>query len=65
MADKADVKLAGTTTTDANAVKVNDMQTQNNGRQQLSHQTGNSDVNIVSSYEVCFTAGVYNLIYYT
>ncbi|KAI9589730.1 hypothetical protein GQX74_007898 [Glossina fuscipes] len=66
-ADKADVKIAGTTTTttDANTVKVNDMQTQNNGRQQLSHQTGNSDVNIVSSYEVCFTAGVYNLIYYT
>ncbi|KAL9881520.1 MAGUK family member discs large 1 isoform 5-T5 [Glossina fuscipes fuscipes] len=56
-ADKADVKIAGTTTTttDANTVKVNDMQTQNNGRQQLSHQTGNSDVNIVhraSSHKV-------------
>uniref|UniRef100_A0A1B0B3W3 CSN12-like protein n=1 Tax=Glossina palpalis gambiensis TaxID=67801 RepID=A0A1B0B3W3_9MUSC len=49
-ADKADVKIAGTTTTtDVNTVKVNDMQTQNNGRQQLSHQTGNSDVNIANN----------------
>uniref|UniRef100_A0A1B0A8H4 Uncharacterized protein n=1 Tax=Glossina pallidipes TaxID=7398 RepID=A0A1B0A8H4_GLOPL len=59
VADKVDVKLAGTTTTDANAVKVNDMQTQNNGRQQLSHQTGNSDVNIGRLTLMLLNGGIY------